>query len=205
MTDPDHWQTIAVGRTAEITIKSSRFVGESFRVETVEAAKARLEAVRTREYDATHHCYAWRVGIGTGLQEKLSDDGEPSGTAGKPIMELLQGRQLTNTLVVVTRYFGGTKLGTGGLRSAYADTARQVLELSGVETQFRMSVLRVSIGFALLGRVRQLLKQLGAEERNATFNDMVSLRVAIRQSRAEELQVRLIDVCGGKIAITACE
>lgn len=202
MNEPDQWLTVATEQRAELTIKSSRFIGESYRVESVETAKARLESARTRTYDATHHCYAWRVGLGNQTQEKFSDDGEPSGTGGRPIMELLQGRELANTLVVVTRYFGGTKLGTGGLRSAYADTARQVLELSGTETQYRLASAELEFGFPLLGKVRQLLEQMQATEQQATFTDTVRLAVAIRSSRANELCERLVDLCGGKISIS---
>src|SRR5689334_10565916 len=96
-------------------------------VESKEHATAEIERVRKEHWDATHNCYAWRLAP-DGLQYRFADDGEPSGTAGKPILHSLQQRDLVNTLVVVTRYFGGTKLGAGGLARAYGDAANAALD-----------------------------------------------------------------------------
>ena len=114
----DQYFIIARDSTVEIKIKNSRFIGESRHANSVAEALTRLEGIRKREYSATHHCFAYRVGLGHDPVFKYSDDGEPSGTAGKPIYDYIQGSEVTNLLLVVTRYFGGTKLGTGGLTHA---------------------------------------------------------------------------------------
>ena len=123
----DTYLTIGGYARAEIKIKGSRFIAEAMPVARVEAAEKEIAAVCKREFNATHHCTAYRIGP-NGDVFRYNDDGEPSGTAGIPILRQIDGRSLTDTLVVVTRYFGGTKLGTGGLIRAYGDAARQVLE-----------------------------------------------------------------------------
>src|SRR5690625_6678228 len=118
----------------ELKIKDSRFIAESFGVEDVDHALSLIETIRRREHSATHHCWAYRIDADT---FRFNDDGEPSGTAGAPILRQIEGRELINTLVVVTRYYGGTKLGTGGLIRAYGDAAAEVLAISRIETRIR--------------------------------------------------------------------
>lgn len=125
---------------AQFTIKGSKFIGALFPVNSEEAALNVLHTIRKKYHDATHNCYAWRVHPDL---EKSSDDGEPSGSAGKPILQVLTGADLTNVLVVVTRYFGGTKLGVGGLVRAYGDCAKDAL--AGVPVKTLISVVRMSI------------------------------------------------------------
>ncbi|MCK4606997.1 MAG: YigZ family protein, partial [candidate division Zixibacteria bacterium] len=115
----DQYYEIAGPARIEIKRKGSRFIAETGAVSSVEEAHEQLETVRSREHAATHHCYAYRVGIADEARFKYSDDGEPGGTAGRPIYDVICGCEVTNALLVVTRYFGGTKLGTGGLARAY--------------------------------------------------------------------------------------
>ncbi|MCK4857045.1 MAG: YigZ family protein, partial [candidate division Zixibacteria bacterium] len=132
----------------EIKVKGSRFIGETCLVASVDEAVARLAVVRKREYQATHHCYAYVTGWPDQVGFKYSDDGEPSGTAGRPIYDVITGHALTNLLVVVTRYFGGTKLGTGGLVRAYSEAARAAVEASGRHQQFLTRDYRFVLEFA---------------------------------------------------------
>src|SRR5690606_11612852 len=125
----DTYRVVAGTARAELREKGSRFIAEVFPVETEEEAAAAIEAVRRREHAATHHCTAYRLGP-EGELFRASDDGEPSGTAGLPILRQIEARGLTNTLVVVTRYFGGTKLGRGGLIRAYGEAAARALDLA---------------------------------------------------------------------------
>lgn len=197
----DSYQTIARESTAEIKIKNSRFIGETCLVRTVEQALERLNAIRKREYDASHHCYAYQVGLFRQMQFKYSDDGEPSGTAGKPIYDRLAGSHLSNLLIVVTRYYGGTQLGTGGLTHAYSDAARLVLEASGSQEHFIQSELDLLIDFTLYDRVQRLVSKLGASIVSSDFSDQVRLRLSIRQSRTEQLRNDLIELSNGKAII----
>ena len=136
MEKPDSYQTIKNSAETEIKIKASKFIGRVFSCQTVDEAVSIRENICKKYYDATHHCYAYRIGLGKEIIFRYSDDGEPSGTAGKPIYDRLEGQNLTNLILIVTRYYGGTKLGTGGLTHAYSDASQQVLDEAGILTKF---------------------------------------------------------------------
>ena len=194
----DTYLTIEREARAEIKEKGSRFIAESFLVTTLDAALEKLESVRKREYPATHHCYAYLLGTAEASQFKYSDDGEPSGTAGKPIYDLAAGRNLTNLLLVVTRYFGGTKLGTGGLLRAYSDTARAALDASGVRTNYLTHHFHFTVDFPHYDSWQRELHRLEARVVDSQFTDRVSMVIEIRRSRAEELTERFIELTAGK-------
>ena len=185
----------------EMKIKGSRFLAESRIAETVDDAQTALEQIRKREHAATHHCYAYRVGLFEQAKSKYSDDGEPSGTAGAPIYNAICGNNLTNTLVVVTRYFGGTKLGTGGLVRAYGDAARQVIELAGVKKRYLMERLTLDIDFSLFDLIIKLLPRFEANQIHAAFSDRVSLELEVRKSRADELKSEISRLSAGNARI----
>ncbi len=128
------FRTIADSAESRISIKGSKFLGYAFPVKNEEAITTYLGTVRKQHYDATHHCFAWQLGYGTGVRFRYHDDGEPSGTAGKPIHRAITKRALTNVLVISVRYFGGTKLGTGGLLRAYGRSAAETLNAARVRT-----------------------------------------------------------------------
>lgn len=120
-------KTIKQSVSAEITEKKSKFISEIFYVESVQEADEKIEEINKKYHDAKHHCFAYRILGENGIIERLSDDGEPSGTAGLPILQLISKKELVNVLVVVTRYFGGILLGTGGLVRAYSKATDDVL------------------------------------------------------------------------------
>ena len=194
----DAYLTIATESRSEIKVKGSRFIGESFLVRSVDETAVRLDAVRKREFQATHHCYAYVVGLPGNQQHKYSDDGEPGGTAGRPIYDTLVGRGLTNGLVVVTRYFGGTKLGTGGLARAYYDTARTVLELSGEKTNYITRCFRCDLQFPLYDGWLRELHKLGATVVDSRFAEQVTLTLEIRAGHAERLMAAFVQLTSGK-------
>jgi uncharacterized YigZ family protein len=194
----DAYFTIRDEARAELKVKGSRFIGETFLATTVEKALEKLEAVRKREFNATHHCYAYRVGRGAAADFKYSDDGEPSGTAGKPIYDMVTGSDITNVLCVVTRYFGGTKLGTGGLARAYGDTARAVIDRSGRVERFLCTEYRFDLSFSLYDVWQKKLNELGARVTDSDFSDHVTMTVSIRSSRADQLRQAFTQVTAGK-------
>ncbi len=194
----DTYLTIEREARAEIKEKGSRFIAESFLAVSLDEALAKLEMVRKREFQATHHCYAYLIGTTGAPLFKYSDDGEPSGTAGKPIYDLAAGRNLTNLLIVVTRYFGGTKLGTGGLAHAYADATRAVLENSGVRTNFLTHHYQFTLEFPQYDSWLRELHRLEARIVDSQFTERVSMSVEIRRSRATELTERYIELTAGK-------
>jgi len=197
----DAYLTIKQASQTETKVKGSRFIGESRHAADPETAMTELESIRKREYNATHHCWAYRVGVATDPDFKYSDDGEPTGTAGKPIYDVVAGRDLTNTLVVVTRYYGGTKLGTGGLVRAYSDAARDVLEQSGVREHFLTDRFAMTLAFPAYNLVQQMIARLEASIVDSTFTDTVSLTVEVRQSRADRFRNEFVEITQGKAQI----
>lgn len=194
----DSFLTIQAAARAEIKIKGSRFIGESFPVATLDDALTQLATVRKREYQANHHCYAYQVRTEGDPQFKYADDGEPSGTAGRPIYDIITGRQVTNLLLVVTRYFGGTKLGTGGLVRAYGETAKATLDASGVQEILITSSFRCRLDFSLYDQWLREIHKLEARVDDAKFSDRVVLTVSIRKSRVESLLGAFRELTSGK-------
>ena len=128
------YKTITSPAESKFTVKGSKFLGYAYPVETPEEIDGILSGIRKKFYDATHHCYAWQLGNGKDITFRYNDDGEPSGTAGKPIYSAIQRLDLTNVLIVSIRYYGGTKLGTGGLIKAYGQSASDTLNAAKFKT-----------------------------------------------------------------------
>lgn len=196
----DVYGSIVRAASVEIKIKGSRFIGETAPALDKQQALSALEAIRKREHAATHHCYAYRVGIEDKAEFKYSDDGEPSGTAGRPIYDAIIGAELTNLVCVVTRYFGGTKLGTGGLSRAYSQAAREAIAKSGRQVHYVTDRYRVQLDFAFFDRLQVLLNRLEVGQK-AIFSDQVTLDLVVRQSRAEEMTRGIEAITSGKAKI----
>ena len=186
--------------TAELREKGSRFIAEVFVVDTADDAEQRIEAVRRREYAATHHCTAYRLGP-DGADFRYNDDGEPSGTAGLPILRQIDGRGLTNALIVVTRYFGGTKLGTGGLARAYGAAAAEVLDLAGAKERVIRSTLRVTFAYEDTSPVMHMINQFEGRIEESTYAERTTLDVSVRRSLTEKFEAALIDAVGGRVVV----
>lgn len=195
----DRYLTLKKETTTEIKIKNSRFIGWSFNRDSVDAALEQLNKIRKQEYNANHNCYAYIVGIDPKEQTfKYSDDGEPSGTAGRPIYDYLAGTGVVNALVIVTRYFGGTKLGTGGLVKAYGEAAKAVLDKSGIKENFILDSYKLELEFPLYDRLQQLINRIGATQTDAQFSDNVMVELSIRKSLSEQLHRELVELTQGK-------
>ncbi len=197
----DVYYTIERVAQAEIKRKGSRFIAEALLTSAVDEAMTQLEAIRKREHAASHHCYAYRVGTGQEVTFKYSDDGEPNGSAGRPIFDILSGRELTNVLVVVTRYFGGTKLGTGGLVRAYGDAATAALERAGRRQNFITVRFRIVIPFAMYDPLMKVVTRHQAHQRQADFADRVTLELEVRRSSAEALTNDIVQLSSGKAKV----
>ncbi|BAC14477.1 YigZ family protein [Oceanobacillus iheyensis] len=142
----------------EITIQKSRFIGYVKRVETEEDAQEFIQEIKKKHYNATHNCSAYMIGENDQIQ-KANDDGEPSGTAGVPILEVLKKKGLKDTAVVITRYFGGIKLGAGGLIRAYGSTTSQAIKTTGIVKRQLMQCISVKVEYPLLGKLENELRQ----------------------------------------------
>src|SRR5690625_3762827 len=149
--------TVKKEGSAEVMIKKSRFIGYVKRVETEEDAQAFIQSIKKKHHDATHNCSAYMIGEHDQIQ-KANDDGEPSGTAGVPILEVLKKQGLKDTAVVVTRYFGGIKLGAGGLIRAYGSTTSQAIQTTGIVKRQLMQGFTVVVDYTLLGKLENSLR-----------------------------------------------
>lgn len=196
---PDFYRTIANSATAEPPkTKGSRFIGKAVPVGSVEEALEALKVIRKREYNATHNCWAYRVGQG-GDQFRYSDDGEPNGSAGLPIYREIEGRDLTNMLVVVTRHYGGTKLGTGGLVRAYGEAAGLVLDDSTVVEVIVRVPVRLSFGFADTSPAMHVIGKYDAEIAQTNYTASgTELLLAVRRSEVASLESAFVEALGGR-------
>ncbi|UCD16999.1 MAG: YigZ family protein [Candidatus Zixiibacteriota bacterium] len=201
MQQSDSYHTIRSEACTEIKIKGSKFIGRAFACEDVARAQEILNRIRKEFHDATHNCYAYRVGFGKHLVFKYSDDGEPSGTAGRPIYDQLKGQDLTNVILIVTRYYGGTKLGTGGLTHAYSTSAANTIKQAGVIEQYVTDRITVAVQLADYNVAARLICQIGAKIVQSDFADRVTLVVEIRISLREKLMNDLANVTSGRARI----
>jgi len=195
----DAYRTVSKVGKAEIEIKGSRFIAHALPASTVEEAEEKIEALRQHYHDATHNCYAYRIGTGPDLVYRFDDAGEPGGTAGRPILQAIEGKGLTDVAVVVTRYFGGTKLGAGGLVRAYSTAAAAALEAAEPVVRYFEDTFRVSFPYPFYNSVQQTLDQFGARVVRSAFAEKVTLVVAVRSSNLEDLLRALRDATAGKL------
>ena len=173
------YKSVKQGSEAEYTVNRSRFIGRCFPVDSEEAALCLLGDIRKKHWDATHNCFAYR--IGENAAARFSDDGEPGGTAGKPIMDVLTGRGLTNVLCVVTRYFGGILLGAGGLVRAYSKSAADAVTKAGMVSYLPGTVLDIPMDYSRYGALEGFIRA-NAEVRNVAFAQNVVVTVAVEDT-----------------------
>lgn len=194
----DTYKTIASHVVHEIPkVKSSRFIAEAIPVADLEAAESALAIIRKREYNATHHCWAWRLGTER-VDFRYSDDGEPSGTAGAPIHRHLEGRDLTNVLVVVIRYYGGTKLGTGGLIRAYSDAALAVLEACEVVEHIKRTSISLRFAYNDTSAAMHCIQKFDAPILETHYDHDTTLILGVRRSEVDALQRAFVEALGGR-------
>lgn len=171
------YDTIRSVATGEITIKRSTFLAYLLPCSSKDQAQQLLDELRSKHWDAVHHCFAWRVGP-NGLEYRMSDDGEPSGTAGKPILFALQRAQLSDVLLVVVRYYGGVKLGVGPLARAYAEAAQVAIDVCERVTVRNMSQLTVFCIYDDVSTVTRTLEEFDATF-TASYGDAITFDVAV--------------------------
>lgn len=162
--------------------KSSKFLGYAFPVTSEEEIKAHLEAVKKAHFSARHWCYAWQLGYGRHQRYRANDDGEPNNTAGIPIYGQIQSFELTNVLVIVVRYFGGIKLGVGGLVQAYKTTAQLTLQETEIEEKLITEELVINFDYPLMNKVMRVVKEQNLTVIAQYLTESCELHLAIRQS-----------------------
>lgn len=186
----DQYHTIADASYGEFKDKGSKFHAYAFPVETEAEIAEQLQAVKKEHFKARHHCYAYRLGLDKN-NFRANDDGEPSSTAGKPILGQIDSFGLTNVFIVVVRYFGGTKLGVSGLINAYRSSAAEALKAAEVIQKTVKDIYQIAFEYTVMGDLMNAIKKLDLDMQNQDFGASPTLEIAIRQSEVEGTLIRL--------------
>ncbi len=198
------YKTVYVGREAEIIEKKSRFIATVKPVKSEEEAIAFIESLKKKYWNATHNCFAYVIGEHFQVQ-RCSDDGEPSGTAGKPMLDVLLGEEIHDTVVVVTRYFGGTLLGTGGLVRAYQASTKAGLEASTVITKMHGHKVSIQTDYTGLGKIQYILGQRGIQILDSEYTDQVRLGVLLPETEAKSVMAEITEGTNGQAVMEFLE
>ena len=194
------YRTLRQSASDEFIINKSRFIGYAAPCETEAEALAFLQSIRTKHKDATHNCYAYIIGQNAGIM-RYSDDGEPGGTAGLPMMEVLKHQGVVNCCCVVTRYFGGVLLGTGGLLRAYTAAAADALADAGISVVRRWLACEVSMPYALYEPVRAAVTALGGVVQETQYAAAVTLCALLPEEAGEAFAAQVRDLTAGRCAV----
>lgn len=197
----EEYRAIISGGVDEIVEKKSRFIGYTAPTESEEEAAAFIDSIRKKHYDARHNCFAYSLGTDKQPLERCSDDGEPQGTAGKPILEVIKGSGIRNICVVVTRYFGGTLLGTGGLVRAYTEAARAGIAASQVHVVRSLTEAKMEFGYTELGRLNYLIEQTDAVIAGTEYTDTVTMTVRVYTPVYEAFVRQVTETTGGTVEV----
>lgn len=196
----EKYRTVYIGEEAEIIEKKSRFIATVRPVKTEDEAIAFIESMRKKYWDATHNCFAYVIGERFQVQ-RCSDDGEPSGTAGKPMLDVLLGEEIHDTVVVVTRYFGGTLLGTGGLVRAYQGATKAGLEASMVIEKNWGRKLQIGTDYTGLGKIQYILAQRKLSILNTIYTDKVEIEVLVPIDQIGYVRAEITEGTNGQAKI----
>ncbi len=189
------------GGQGELVEKKSRFIATLRPVKTEEEAAAFIEEVRKKYWDASHNCTAFSIGI-QNPKVRCSDDGEPGGTAGRPMLDVLLGEEVHNVCAVVTRYFGGTLLGTGGLVRAYSGAVQEGLKNSTVLFKMPGQKIGITCDYTGIGKIQYLAGQMKAKILDTEYTDVVSAEVLLREEEAEAFVKKVTEATSGRAEIT---
>lgn len=190
-------KTVYVGNEAEIIEKKSRFIATVRPAKTEEDALLFIESMKKKYWNATHNCFAYVIGERSQVQ-RCSDDGEPSGTAGKPMLDVLLGEDIHDVVVVVTRYFGGTLLGTGGLVRAYGNSVKAGLEASTVIVKLHGAKICIKTDYTGLGKIQYILGQQGIMITNSVYTDSVELECLLPDDQIDVIKSEIVEGTNGQ-------
>lgn len=198
------YHTVKQAGEHEIIIQKSRFIAHVQRTETELDAQEFIQALKKKYWDATHNCSAYLIGENDQIQ-KANDDGEPSGTAGVPILEVLKKRKLKDTTVVVTRYFGGIKLGAGGLIRAYGKSASEGLDAVGIVERKLMQIFHITIDYSWLGKIENELRSSIYILKNIHYQENVEFEVFVEEEKQQAFIEWMIELTNGQAEMTKGE
>ena len=200
----ENYKSVYLGGQGEIVEKKSRFIATVEAVESEEEAIAFIEKMKKKYWDARHNCSAYVIGS-KGELERCSDDGEPNGTAGKPMLEVLRGMEIRNVVVVVTRYFGGTLLGTGGLVRAYTKAVQEGIENSVIVEKQLATKLVIGTDYNGVGKIQYILAQRGIKILESDYGESVKITALVPVSEFGFVEAELIEGTNGKAALEKLE
>lgn len=192
------------GGMGEIVEKKSRFIANVFQVMDEEQANEYIYNMKKQYYDARHNCYAYVCGDNNEVQ-KFSDDGEPSGTAGKPIMDIITSLDIRNCLIVVTRYFGGTLLGTGGLIRAYQSSAKAGIEQSDVVDVHEGAIASIDADYNNVGKLQYICSDMGVEIIKSDYGENVHMEVLMERDKYIQFSQKVTDAFSGNVNVSEPE
>ncbi|ASN04716.1 YigZ family protein [Virgibacillus necropolis] len=195
-----YYYTIKQEGSSQVVIQKSRFTGHVKRVETEEKAQTFIAEIKKKYHDANHNCSAYIIGEHDHIQ-KANDDGEPSGTAGVPILEVLKKQKLKDTVIVVTRYFGGIKLGAGGLIRAYGGSASEVIKSTGVVERQLMQGIVVTVDYGLIGKLENVFRTSEHVLSKIDYLDQVVFHMYVKVENVQEFKDWVVDLTSDQVAI----
>jgi uncharacterized YigZ family protein len=195
------YRTLKGVGTAQLVIKKSVFIGYASPANTEEEAKDFIARVKTHHSDATHNVSAYLINDGKNFAVRYDDDGEPKGSAGKPVLKVIQNKGLSNVVVVVTRYFGGIKLGYGGLVKAYSDAASLAIENAGIVEVYETERFEVAFPYSLFHTVRSTIEENGGRVVGEEYGELVKFTVETRKGEAEPLMELLTEKTRGRVRL----
>ncbi len=195
----DSYKTIRSAIDHEMKEKGSRFICHAHPVKSRENAENIISSISKQFFDATHNCFAYRIGLGQEEITRFNDDGEPSGTAGKPILQAIEGHDLTNVVVVVTRYFGGTKLGTGGLIRAYGGVTAEALDLASIKTVYLKDTVFLTCTYHHLNIIMALIDKVSGRIVESDYGEHINLTIQLRRSLCGQFIEQVFDKTAGQV------
>ncbi|ASJ09254.1 thymidylate synthase [Thermococcus siculi] len=195
------YKTLKGVGTAELVVKKSVFIGYASPANTEGEAKEFIDKIKTHHSDATHNVSAYVINDGRNFAVRYDDDGEPKGSAGKPVLKVIQNKGLSNVVIVVTRYFGGIKLGYGGLVKAYSDAASLAIENAGIVEVYETERFEVTFPYNLFHAVRETIEKAGAKVVGEEYGELVTFTVETRKGEAEPLMALLTEKTRGRVRL----
>ena len=199
----ESYTTLGQYSAEEYIVKKSRFIGYAKPVKSEQDALCFIEEIRKKHWDATHNVYAYALREGS--IKRFSDDGEPQGTAGMPVLNVITQEDISDCVVVVTRYFGGILLGGGGLVRAYSHSAKLAIDAAGVVTLVPWLVLNISCDYNLYGKIETLIRDLGGVVQDTAFTDNVNISFRIEKDILNSFDKKLKDLTNGKVDFQVIE
>ncbi len=194
--DKDIYWTIKEECETEITVKKSKFIGQAFSINNKDKAEGVLEVIRKKHYNANHNCFAYVIGQ-KGLEYRYSDDGEPTGTAGKPILFMINKYDFKDIIVIVTRYFGGTKLGIGGLSRAYSDATAAVLDNCTKKPVYITEKVKIFCSYEDISGIKKLLNEYAVNHQEE-YQDSIEIFADIPVTLIEDFRNKVINLTSGR-------